>query len=123
MKPVLLRNLILFALLGVAVFAQNAEPTKDEIAEAYRSKSGGGGTLIPGTRWERWRVMDIRGWKLRFHRVGESRSPGVVTLRYEAIARNTGACAMYQVTDTIVLPPPNPQLKPVLAVRPTGSCR
>ena len=124
MKPGLpLRNLILVGLLGVAVFAQNAEPTKEEIAKAYRSKSGEGGTLVPGTRWERWRVKEIRGWKLRFHRTGESRSPGVVRLRYEVVARKNGACSTYQISDTIVLPPPNPQLQPVLVVEPVGPCR
>src|SRR5262245_43303150 len=118
-----LRNLILVGLLGIAIFAQNAEPTKEEIAEAYRSKSGGGGTFIPGTRWERWRVKEIRGWKLRFHRVGESRSPAVVMLRYQAIARKNGACSTYQISDTTVFPPPNPQLQPVLVVEPAGPCR
>src|SRR5262249_25893920 len=117
------RELILVALLGTAVFAQNAVPTKEEMTEAYRSKGGEGGTFIPGTRWERWRIREIRGWKLRFHRVGESRSPGVVILRYQAAARKNGACAEYKISDTIVFPPPNPQLKPSLVVEPTGSCQ
>src|SRR5215831_2909419 len=94
------RHLILVALLCTVVFAQNAAPTKEEIAEAYRSKGGEGGTFVPGTRWEWWRIREIRGWKLRFHRVGESRSPGVVMLRYEAVAKKNGGCSTYQVTDT-----------------------
>ena len=71
---------MLLAATGVRfAFAQAPpnEPTKQEIEEAYRSKSGGGGTFIPGLQWERWRIKEIRGWKLRFKRISQKQSPGV----------------------------------------------
>jgi hypothetical protein len=95
---------------------QANEPTEEEIARAYRSKSGEGGTIIPGVRWERWRVKEIRGWKLHFQRIGEKRSPGVIMLTYEAVASKKGWCADYRISDTMTFPPPNPQMQPILVV-------
>ena len=69
------------ATLTIAQVQPN-EPTKEEIAEAYRSKSGEGGTFIPGVRWERWRIKEIRGWKLHFKRISEKRSPGAPIRRF-----------------------------------------
>jgi len=115
------------AISATIAFAQAPpnEPTKQEIAEAYRSKSGEGGTSIPGVRWERWRIKEVRGWKLHFKRVSEKRSPGVITLKYEAVAKKNGSCADYQITDTMTFPPPNPQMPPILVVDPNGvkACR
>jgi len=37
------------------------EPAKQEIADAYRSKTGEGGTFFPHVQWERWRIREIRG--------------------------------------------------------------
>jgi len=119
--------LMLLAISATIAFAQAPpnEPTKEEIAEAYRSKSGEGGTFIPGVRWERWRIKEIRGWKLHFKRISEKRSPGVVTLKYQAVAKKNGSCADYQITDTMTFPPPNPQMPPILVVDPNGvkACR
>lgn len=65
-----MRTFMAIAFLGGAVaFGQNAEPTKEEIAQAYRSKVGEGGTPIPGVRWEKWRVKEIRGWSLKLKRI------------------------------------------------------
>ena len=115
------------AISATIAFAQAPpnEPTKQEIAEAYRSKSGEGGTSIPGVRWERWRIKEVRGWKLHFKRVSEKRSPGVITLKYEAVAKKNGSCAEYEITDTMTFPPPNPQMPPILVVEPNGvkACR
>ncbi len=55
---------------------QPNEPTKQEIAEAHRSKSGEGGTFIPSVRWERRRIKEIRGWKLHFKRISQKQSRG-----------------------------------------------
>ncbi len=45
-----MRILMAIALLcGPVAFGQSAEPTTQEIEEAYRSKKGG--TFIPGLRW------------------------------------------------------------------------
>lgn len=93
------------------------EPTRQEIAEAYRSKSGEGGIFIPGVRWERWRIREIRGWSLRFKRVKESRSVGVFTVEYQVVAKKAGSCAEYQVTDTTRIPG-NVQIQPILVVDP-----
>ena len=60
------------------------EPTKEEIAQAYRSKSGGTGTYIPRHEWEHWRIKEIRGWKLHFKRISEKRFPGVIQLPVRA---------------------------------------
>jgi len=51
------------------------EPTRQEIADAYRSKTGEG-TFALGSRWERWRIQEVRGWALRFKRVTEKSAPG-----------------------------------------------
>jgi hypothetical protein len=121
-----MRTLIVIALLcGPLVFAQNAEPTEREIADAYRSKIGEGSTLIPHLRWESWRVREVRGWSLHFKRVSEKRTIGVLTRQYGAVARKNGLCAQYQITDTISLPPVNVQIEPSLAIEPSGvkSCR
>jgi hypothetical protein len=99
------------------------EPTKEEIEQAYRSKSGG--TLIPRHEWEHWRIKEIRGWKLHFKRISEKRLPGVITLKYEAIAKKNSSCADYEITDTMPLTPANPQVKPILVVDSNGvrACR
>jgi hypothetical protein len=101
-----------------------SEPSRQEIAEAYRSKSGGGGTLIPGVQWERYRIKEIRGWKLHFKRIGQQRSLGIMTLKYEAVARKNGSCAEYHITDTMPFQP-NVYMKPTLVVDPGGvkACR
>jgi hypothetical protein len=98
--------------------AQN-EPTRQEIAEAYRSKSGEGGIFIPAVRWERWRIRNVRGWSLHFKRVKESRKVGVLTLEYQVLAKKAGSCAEYQVTDTMPIPG-NVQIQPILVVDPGG---
>ncbi len=115
--------MLLMAMAGPATLAfaqppQN-EPTRQEIAEAYRSKSGEGGTFIPGVRWERWRIKEIRGWALRFKRTGEKRDPGILTREYQVLAKKNGSCAEYHITDTMPLVP-NLQIKPVLVVEPAG---
>ena len=111
---------LLAAISAITAFAQVQpnEPTKEEIAEAYRSKSGEGGTFIPGVRWERWRIKEIRGWKLHFKRISEKRSPGVLTLKYEAVAKKNGSCADYEITDTFPFPPN--YIRPILVVDPNG---
>lgn len=100
-------------------------PTKPEIAAAYRSKSGEGGSWTPGTHWERWRIKEIRGWKLRFRRVGDEKHVGVRILKYQAVAERNKICAEYQITDVQPTAPPNVQIKPSLVVEPgdTKSCR
>ena len=102
---------------------QNA-PTRQEIAEAYRSKSGEGGVFIPAVRWERWRIKEVRGWSLRFKRLKESRNVGVLTLEYKVLARKAGSCAEYHVTDTVPIPG-NVQIQPILVVDPGAvhACR
>jgi hypothetical protein len=118
---------LMTAISGILSFSQQPqnEPTRQEIEQAYRSKSGEGGTFIPGLQWERWRIKEIRGWKLRFKRIAQERSPGVITLKYQAVAKKNGSCAHYQITDTMIFPPNNVQLKPILVVDPNGvnSCR
>jgi len=103
------------------------EPTKQEIAGAYRSKSesGGGGMFIPGWRWERWRVKKIRGWSLRFKRVLEKRNLGLLTYQYQVVARSGGSCARYLVTDTIPMGPGNAQMQRIVVVEPgdVTACR
>jgi hypothetical protein len=94
------------------------EPTRQEIAEAYRNKA-----VIVG--WEKWRIKEIRGWSLRFKRVSEKRGLGILTRQYRAVAKKNGSCAEYQITDTMLLTPGNVQIKPILVVEPSGvmACR
>ncbi|MGE5647556.1 MAG: hypothetical protein ACM336_17400 [Acidobacteriota bacterium] len=110
-----------------ATFAQAHpnEPTKQEIEKAYRSKSGGLGMPIPGLRSESWRIKEIRGWKLRFKRLSQERPPGVIIVKYKATAQKNDSCAEYHITDTIPVPPANPQIEPMLVVDPGGvmACR
>ena len=120
----------LMAAVGVRPsFSQSpqTEPTKQEIAKAYQSKSesGGGGMFIPGVRWERWRVKEIRGWSLRFKRVLERRNLGLLTYQYRVVARRNGSCARYLVTDTIPMGPGNVQMQRIVVVEPgdVTACR
>ena len=94
------------------------EPTRQEIAEAYRNKA-----VIVG--WEKWRIKEIRGWSLHFKRVSEKRGLGILTRQYRAVAKRNGTCAEYQITDTMLLTPGNVQIKPILVVEPSGvtACR
>ena len=51
----------MLALAASLCFGQAAstEPTKAEIADAYRSKGGQGGLLVPGLRWEHFRIKEV----------------------------------------------------------------
>jgi hypothetical protein len=104
---------------------QQGEPTKQEIADAYRSKSGEHVLIIPGIRWETWSIRQIRGWSLKFKRVSEQRGAGVLTRRYRAVAKKNGQCAEYQIADTVVFRPAGVHIKPSLTVDPGGvkACR
>jgi hypothetical protein len=123
---IVLAGAIVVAMIGAhPSFSQSPQdqPTRDEIAEAYRSKSGGGALPVAHLQWERWRIHEVRGWSLHFRRVKESRVVGVLTLQYRALAKKAGACAMYQIIDTVPLGP-NSQIRPVLVVEsvPTTAC-
>lgn len=124
-----MKILLFMALAATAdnlAFAQSSqnEPTRREIAEAYRSKSREGGVFIPAVRWERWRIREVRRWSLRFKRVKENRNVGVLTLDYQVVARKAGSCAEYHVTDTMPIPG-NVQIQSVLVVDRGGvhACR
>lgn len=127
MRPRLLSIAVLGAIGTVPCLTrqQQGEPTRQEIADAYRSKSGEHALIIPGIRWETWSIRQIRGWSLKFKRVSERRGAGVLIRRYRAIAKKSGQCAEYQITDTMVFPPINVQMKPSLTVEPGGvkACR
>lgn len=117
-------RLLLAALAWAAIVAaQNPEPTREEIASAYRSKYSEGG--LPGVRWERRRITNIRGWSLKFNRTLEKRSIGVLTFHYQVIAKKSGQCAEYLITDVIPIQPSIPQMKPSLTVDPKAvkACR
>ena len=94
------------------------EPTRQEIAEAYKNTA-----VIVG--WEKWRIKEIRGWSLHFKRVSEKRGLGLLTRQYWAVAKRNGSCVEYQITDTIPVQPNNVQIKPILVVEPSGvrACR
>jgi hypothetical protein len=123
MKGILLRITALLAIMSVAPFSgqtpQN-EPTREEIEEAYKSKSGEGGIFIPNVRWERWRIKEIRGWSLHFRRVKEKRGVGILTRQYQVIAKSVRMCAEYRITDTMPMGPGNVQMRPILVVEPGG---
>jgi hypothetical protein len=98
--------------------------TPQEIADAYRSKQGEGGTFIPGLRRERWRIKEVRGWSLKFKRLGEGRSVGVGSMsirghRYKVVAKKSDTCAEYHIIDRMPVPP-NPQISESLTVEPQG---
>ena len=116
---------VLVSLLVAAINASQSfaelpqnEPTRQEIAEAYRNKA-----VIVG--WEKWRIKEIRGWSLHFKRVSEKRGACILTRQYRAVAQKPGYCAEYQITDTMPLQPNNVQIKPILVVKPSGvrACR
>ena len=112
--------MLLAAISATLSFAQppQNEPTKQEIAEAYRDR-------VIVLRWEKRRIKEIRGWSLHFKRVSEKRGVGILTRQYEAVAKKNGSCAEYQITDTMPVQPNNVQLKPILVVDPGGvkACR
>jgi hypothetical protein len=121
-----MKQLVSAVLVSVLVAAINAsqsfaelpqnEPTRQEIAEAYRHKA-----VIVG--WEKWRIKEIRGWSLRFKRISEKRGAGILTHQYRAVAQKNGSCVVYQITDTMPLQPNNVQTKPILVVEPSGLMR
>lgn len=114
------------AVLAVAVAEpasgqwQQGEPTREEIAEAYRSKSGEHCFVIPGICWETWNIKRIRDWSLKLKRLGEERSAGLRIRRYRVIAKKGGQCAEYLIVDTMSFPPVNVQIKSSLTVEPKG---
>ena len=112
------------ALIAGPCFGQSDEPTPQEISDAYRSKQDEGGTFIPGLRRERWRIKEIRGWSLKFKRIGEGRSVGVGSMRirgrrYKAVAKKSDTCAEYHIIDRMPVPS-NPQIRESLTVEPQG---
>jgi hypothetical protein len=50
-----------------------------------------------------WRIREIRGWSLKFKRLSETRFPGIITLKYQALAQNNGMCVECHITDTNAL--------------------
>jgi|SRR5579885_296245 hypothetical protein len=127
MKPGVFAFAVLAAIAAVPSFSQwqQGEPTKQEIADAYRSKSGEHVFIIPGIRWETWSIKQIRGWSLKFKRLSEQRNAGILIRRYRAVAKKNGQCAEYLIVDTMPFPPVNVQIKPSLTVEPNGvkACR
>jgi hypothetical protein len=123
--PDMRRGVVIACLSTVMAFSQSNQPTIREIADAYRSKSGEGGTFIPGLRWETWRINEVRGWSLHFKHKADERLIGVVIAKYRAVAKKSGVCAEYDITDTFPFPPNNVQIKPILVVEPSGTrnCR
>jgi hypothetical protein len=119
------RGVVIAFLLALPAFSQSDQPTIREIADAYRSKSAEGGTFVPGLRWETWRIKEVRGWSLRFKRIADERLVGVVIKKYQVVAKMSGVCAEYEITDTFAFPPNSVQIKPILVVEPSGirSCR
>ncbi len=105
--------------MGSSLSSQSLQdpPTAPEITEAYRSKSGDHGGVIPGLRWERWRIKEIRGWSLRFQRLSEKKAAGVLTRQYRVVARKNTTCAEYAITDVLPVHS-NVQIKPLLNVEP-----
>jgi hypothetical protein len=114
---------MILAVSASRTFAQAAPDvaTKQEIATAYRSKSGDVGTAIPGRRWERWRIKQVRGWSLHFKRLSEERYVGVIIAKYREVAKKRSACLKYEITETIMFPPQNVQFPPTLVVEPLGT--
>ena len=62
---------------------------------------------------------------LKFKRLSETRFPGIITLKYQALAQNNGMCVECHITDTMPSPPNNVQVKPILVIEPSGvmACR
>lgn len=127
MRPVWSFVALLAAIGAPPLFGQwqQGEPTKQEIAEAYRSKSGEHVFIIPGIRWETWTIKQIRGWSLKFKRVSEERNASILIRRYRTVAKKNDQCAEYLIVDTVPFPPVNVQIKPSLTVEPNGvkACR
>lgn len=108
---------LIVALLCAPGFGEGDQPTRREIETAYRSKYGEGGILF--TRWERRRIKEVRGWKLHFKRVAEEHPPGLLLLRYAAVARKGGTCAEYRISQTIPVSG-NAQIQEAVNVDPEG---
>ena len=125
--PALVGFMVMTALTTSPSLAQTPqdEPTKQEIAFAYRSKTGQYLMPIPGVRLESWRIKEIRGWSLKFKHLSDSRLLGAMTIQYRAVARKNGSCAAYLFTERMPLPPVNVQIKPMLVVELGGvaACR
>lgn len=62
---------------------------------------------------------------MKFRRLSEDRGVGILTRRYQAVAKKNSTCAEYHIIDRGPFPPVNPQSKPSLVVEPSRvtNCR
>ena len=104
--------------------ATQDEPTTGEIRMAYGSVFAQSGDVIPAISWQLRRVTKVRGWALRFKLVSRKQGIGIVTREYTAVARKSGSCAEYRITDTRALPQTS-RITPTLVVEEGGvkACR
>ena len=56
-------------------------------------------------------------------RSSREREIGILTQRYQAVAKKNNTCVEYRIIDIIPFPPVNTQIKPSLAVEPSGGVR
>lgn len=97
-------------------------PTKQEIIDAYQSKSGG--TFGVGGRWERWRVREVRGWAIKFKKLSEDSGgygtillgPVPVTKKYRVRATKNNWCSEYRLSERIPAPPFDQNVKASIEV-------
>ncbi|MCC6587347.1 MAG: hypothetical protein IT168_11695 [Bryobacterales bacterium] len=121
-----MRTLILLA-FALPALAQNPPPTTDEVEKAYESKVSEHGSQI--LFWEKrfavFTVRDIRGWNIRFKHLKTESSPGVLKLRYRALAERAGACHEYGVVQVLPTGPPPRYVKRDVQVDDLGraSCK
>ncbi len=83
---------------------QQGEPTKQEIAEAYRSKSGEHVFIIPGVRWETWSIKQIRGWSLKFKRLSEQRFEQPILESMDCQCLSTARMPFVRLGEPILFP-------------------
>ncbi|MFN0106765.1 MAG: hypothetical protein ACKV2U_32310, partial [Bryobacteraceae bacterium] len=96
---------LLFSLTAIYILPAQPpskdEPAKQEIIDAYHSKSGGAFGL--GQQWERWRIKEVRGRALRFKKISEKSTPGgirpgLLTRQYRVQAKKNNWCSEYRLT-------------------------
>lgn len=51
-----------------------------------------------------WRIKQIRGWSLKFKRLSREREIGILTQRYQAVAKKNNTCVEYRIIDINPVP-------------------
>lgn len=98
-----------------------SELTKQEILDAYQQRARGG-IFLGGLIRESRRAVTVRGWSIRFHRLGEDNgASGMLVKRFRVESTKNGWCNSYALIERVPRPPLDQHVKPTIEVGLTDS--